>query len=116
MAELTPRGVALLACELALGKKGEDVQLLDLLELTDIADYFVIASGTSDVQVKAIADAIVEGLKRRGIVPLHIEGYGSLKWVLLDYITVVVHVFYHETRGYYDLESFWGDASRETFE
>jgi ribosome-associated protein len=113
---LTPRRVALLACEYALGKKAEDVLLMDLRELTDIADYFVIVSGTSEVQVKAIADAVVEGLEQEKVSPLHMEGYGSLTWVLIDYVSVIVHVFHDKTRSHYDLEGFWGDAPCEKFE
>jgi ribosome-associated protein len=115
VARITPRKAALLACEYALSKKAEGVLLMDLRELTDIADYFVLCSGTSEIQVKAIADAVVEGLENKGVSPLHVEGYASLRWVLLDYVSVVVHVFHAATREHYDLESFWGDAPSETF-
>jgi ribosome-associated protein len=116
VARITPRKAALLACEYALSKKAEGVLLMDLRELTDIADYFVICSGTSEIQVKAIADAVVKGLERYEVSPQHVEGYTSLRWVLLDYVSIVVHVFHAATREYYDLEGFWGDAPSETFE
>ena len=76
----------------------------------------VIASGTSDVQVRAIADAIVEGLKGDGETPWHVEGYEGKRWVLLDYVDVVIHVFDEETRDYYQLERLWGDAKFREFE
>ncbi len=116
MARITPRKAALLACEYALSKKAEGVLLIDLRQVTDIADYFVICSGTSEIQVKAIADAVVQGLEEDEVQPLHVEGYPSLRWVLLDYVSVVVHVFHAAAREYYDLESLWGDAPSETFE
>jgi ribosome-associated protein len=116
VARMTPRKAALLACEYALSKKAEDVLMMDLRKLTDIADYFVICSGTSEIQVKAIADAVAKGLEGHAVSPQHIEGYTSLRWVLLDYVSIVVHVFHVTAREYYDLESFWGDAPSESFE
>lgn len=103
------------AAELALTKKAENVVSMELKKLTSTCDYFVIASGTSDVQVKAIADAIVEGLKETGEKPWHVEGYEGKRWILLDYVDVVVHVFDEETRDYYQLERLWGDAPTEEF-
>ena len=90
--------------------------LLDLRSLTPATDYFVIASGESDVQVKAIAERIEERLKvEKGIRPWHVEGLRHGRWVLLDYVDFVVHVFHHEARSYYDLERLWADAPVETF-
>jgi len=77
--------------------------------LTTITDYFVIASGASDTQVKAIVDAVTEGLEPE-IKPWHIEGYNQLRWVLLDFVDVVVHVFQRQVRDYYDIERLWADA------
>ena len=77
--------------------------------LTTITDYFVIASGASDTQVKAIVDAVNEGLEPE-IKPWHIEGYNQLRWVLLDFVDVVVHVFQRQVRDYYDIERLWADA------
>lgn len=89
------------------------MKILDLRKLTDVADYFVICSGAVDVQIKSIADNISEGLKKHGVEVWHLEGYSALNWVLLDYVTVVVHIFKEETRRYYNLEMLWGDAPVE---
>jgi len=91
-------------------KKGYDVRILDLRELTSIADYFVICSADSDTQVKAIADEVDKSLRDEGIKSWHKEGYRVLYWVLLDYVDVVVHVFKKDAREYYKLEKLWGDA------
>lgn len=92
--------------------------LLDLRGLSPIADYFVIASGVGDVHVKAIADGVREGLLElpEKHKPWHVEGGDTLRWVLADYVHVVVHVFRRETRDYYALERFWGDAPQERIE
>lgn len=85
--------------------------VLDLEGLTDATDYFVIGSGTSDTQVRAIADNVIEVLEREGGgSPWHVEGLTAGRWVLLDYVDFVVHVFHHEMRRYYQLERLWGDA------
>lgn len=99
---------------LIFNKKGYDVKIMDLRNLTAIADYFVICSGDSDTQVKAIADEIDKELGNRGIKCWHKEGYNTLNWVLLDYFDVVVHVFRNESRHFYNLEKLWGDAPTET--
>jgi ribosome-associated protein len=91
-------------------KKAEDVVILDLGELTSAMDCFIIATGSSDVHVQAIADHVIDVLERDNIRPHHREGCESLKWILLDYIDVVVHVFQKETREFYGLERLWGDA------
>lgn len=91
-------------------KKGFDVKILDLREVTTMADYFVICSADSDTQVKAIADEIDKNLKDEGIRTWHKEGYKGLNWVLLDYVDVVVHIFKKDVRTYYNLERLWGDA------
>lgn len=75
-----------------------------------IADYFVIATGTSNTQVKALADEVEYRLKEKGVAPGHIEGYNSNSWVLLDYGSVVVHVFTQESRSFYDLDRLWQDG------
>ena len=95
--------------------KAEDVVLLDLRKLSPIADFFVVCSGMGETHVKAISDAVREGLAEREepSKAWHVEGYESLRWVLLDYVNVVVHVFQHRTRDYYSLEKFWGDAPME---
>ena len=102
--------------ELALSKKAENVLSMDLRGLTSACDIFVICTGTSDVQVKAIADAVKDGMTDDGEKPWHVEGTDGKRWILLDFVDVVVHVFNRETRDYYQLERLWGDAKFETFE
>jgi len=101
------------AADLALSKKAEDVVILDLRELSTVTDFFVICSGSSDTHIKAISDAIEEGLEAKGTRKWHIEGYTHKRWVLLDYVDVVVHVFHQKTREFYLLERLWGDAKIE---
>jgi ribosome-associated protein len=110
----TEAGLALArrAAELAHEKKAEDLVLLDLRPLGAVTDFFLLASGHSETQVKAIADHILETLGREGVDPWHREGVENRRWILLDYVDVVVHVFHHETREYYLLERLWGDAGR----
>ena len=96
--------------DLIFNKKGFDVKILDLRELTAMADYFVICSADSDTQVKAIADEIDKSLRDDGIRAWHKEGYKGLNWVLLDYVDVVAHIFKKDVRSYYNLERLWGDA------
>jgi len=96
--------------ELIFSKKGFDIKILDLRQLTPIADFFIICSADSDVQVRAIADEIDNRLHNEGIRLWHKEGYKSLNWVLLDYVDVVVHVFKKSVREFYNLERLWGDA------
>ena len=98
------------AARSALAKKARTPVALDLRELSGVCDYFFICSGASEVQVKAIAEAVEDGLRERGVRPWHIEGFESRRWVLLDYVEVVVHVFHEKTREYYMLDRLWGDA------
>jgi len=101
------------AAKLTLGKRAEDVIILDLRELDGVCDYFVLATGHSEVQVRAIADAVEEGMTVHGAKPWHSEGYEARRWILLDYVDVVVHVFHAKAREYYLLDKLWGDARRE---
>ncbi|MBT8338958.1 MAG: ribosome silencing factor [Desulfatitalea sp.] len=96
----------------ALGKKAENLVVLDVRGLTSIADVFIICHGRSNRQVEAIADHIQHFLRDRSIKPLSIEGKNDGHWVLMDYGHVVIHVFYEETRAFYDLEGLWVDARR----
>jgi len=111
--KLSSLALARKAGQLALSKKGFDVKILKLKSLSSVCDYFVIASGEADVQVKAIARAIDDGLREVGYKPYHREGEKEGRWILLDYIDVVVHVFYEPTRKFYALEKLWGDAPIE---
>lgn len=95
-----------------MAKKGRDVVALDLTELDAVADFFLICSGSSEVQVKAIAEAVDEKLREAGSRPWHVEGFEGRRWVLLDFVEVVVHVFHEKTREYYMLDRLWGDARR----
>lgn len=108
-----PLELARMAGRLALEKKGFDVRILKLKELSSVCDYFLIVSGDADIHVKAIAQAIIEGLKEAGERPMHVEGMVEGNWVLLDYIDVIVHVFKEPTRQFYSLERLWGDAPIE---
>ncbi len=96
--------------ELAEDKKASDIVLIDVHELTSLADYFVICSGGSERQLGAIADGIAEGCKADGFLPLGREGQAGAHWVLLDFGAVVVHVFAPPERDYYQIERFWSDA------
>jgi ribosome-associated protein len=97
-----------------LGKKAESVVVLDIRELTSIADAFIICSGRSNRQVSALADHVERFLKQEGIRPISVEGRREGHWVLMDYGHVIIHVFYMETRFFYDLEGLWVDAKRIT--
>lgn len=99
---------------LILSKKGSNIKILDLRNLTPIADYFVIASADSHIQVKAIVDEIDDKMRENGIKCHFKEGYNTANWVLLDYFDVVVHIFKNESRNFYNLEKLWGDAPIET--
>lgn len=102
--------VAKLAVQAVEEKKGFNPVTLDLRQLTPIADYFVITSGASTIQVQAIAERVEELLKENGVKLLHREGRQHDRWILLDYGGVVVHIFLEEERRFYDLERLWGDA------
>ncbi len=101
--------------EAAIGRKARDVVLLEVAGLTSFADAFVIATGTSDRHVRAVADAVVECAKQRGTPPLGVEGSDDAQWVLIDLNDVIVHVFQAEARSQYDLERLWGDAPSTAF-
>ncbi len=90
--------------------KAHHLVVLDLRGLSDATDYFVIASGTSDAHVRGIAEAVIEKLRRRGHRTHHIEGLNAGRWVLLDFVDFVVHVFHPELRSFYQLERLWSDA------
>lgn len=107
------QALAQFAARLTLEKRAEDVAILDLRELDGVCDYFVLATGHSEVQVRAIADAVEEGMAKHGAKPWHAEGYEARRWILLDYVDVVVHVFHAKAREYYLLDKLWGDARRE---
>jgi len=96
--------------EILLDKKANDVDLIKIENLTILADYFVLCTGTSTTHIKTLADEVIEKLKEEGIECHHIEGYESSKWILLDYSSVIVHIFHEEERKYYNLERLWSDG------
>lgn len=95
-----------------ISKKANDVVILDLKKITSATDHFVICSADSDTQVKAIADAVIDGMDQLGVRVWHNEGYRALTWIILDYVDVVAHIFHKETRFFYNLERLWGDAKK----
>lgn len=100
-----------LAVQALQDKKGEDVKIIDIREISVLADYFVIASGSNGNQVQAMADNVEEMLGKAGYVSAQIEGYDSANWILMDYKDIIVHIFCREDRLFYDLERIWRDGS-----
>lgn len=98
------------AAQVLLDNKANDVVMLDLRPVSDMADFFIVASGTSDTHVRATAGHVVETLKKEGIRVHSVEGMEQGRWVLLDYVDFVVHVFHPTLRTFYQLERLWGDA------
>ena len=107
---MTPYEIAIEAAKALDTKIGADIKVLRVGDLTVIADYFVIGSGASTTQVKAMADEVDFALTQKGVKPIHIEGKGDGGWMLLDFGSVMVHVFMDSTREYYSLERLWADA------
>lgn len=108
------RDLARLAVEAMQSKKAVDITVIDVRNVSGVTDYFVIGTGGSDMQVRAIAEAVREQVKEQtGERPWKREGTQHNQWVVLDYVNVVVHVFDRERRAYYDLERLWGDAPSE---
>lgn len=95
-------------------KKAKDITAIEIKDLTTLGDYFIIASGSSSTQVKALCDAVEDGMTSLGFEPLRVEGYQSGMWVVLDYTDVIVHLFYEQTREFYSLERLWADAPKVT--
>ena len=107
-----PKEMALLAAKALSDKKGREIQVLEIGELTTLADYFVIATGSSNTQINALVDNVEKVMAEEAEEqPLHREGYRGGTWVLLDYGSVIVHVFTQEAHDYYDLEHLWADAT-----
>ncbi|MHB1415025.1 MAG: ribosome silencing factor [Chloroflexota bacterium] len=96
--------------DIAADHKAEDILLLDMRPASYVADYFVLCTGTSDRQIRALADEIREALAKDGQRPLHIEGTAESGWILMDYGAVVVHIFSQEERAYYGLDRLWREA------
>ncbi|HEX3867621.1 MAG TPA: ribosome silencing factor [Gemmatimonadaceae bacterium] len=103
-------GLAQHAAEIALDTKAVDVVMLDLRPVSDMTDYFIIASGTSDTHVRAIGEHVIAEMKKFGARAHHVEGLEKGRWVLIDFVDFVVHVFHPMLRSFYQLERLWADA------
>jgi ribosome-associated protein len=113
---MTPEEIAYAVAGFAVDRKALDIVQLDLKGIIGYTDYFLICSGRSERQTKAIHDAIHEGMKsEHGILPRRVEGLPGARWILMDYLDVVVHVFTPEAREFYRLEQLWGEAPARTF-
>ncbi|MFC1739122.1 ribosome silencing factor [Planctomycetota bacterium] len=106
------KSLALAAAEVALGRHCQDVVVLDLRDISPATDYFVIATGSSDRQMRTVSDEISKAAREKGFERFGRAGYEQGRWILLDFIDVVVHIFSQTYREYYDLELLWGDARR----
>ena len=106
---MTPKELLFSAVKILDKKKGMDIKALEITELTSVADYFLLVTGTSSTHIRALADEVDEELSKLGVQPDHIEGK-STGWILLDYKSVVVHIFTQSDRELFNLEKLWGDA------
>ena len=114
---LSPERLATVIAAHAADRKAMDITILDLRGVSGFTDFFVVATGNTDRQTKAISDAIHYGLKKHeGLLPRRIEGEQAATWILMDYLDVVVHVFTPDTRAFYRLETLWGDVPRRDFD
>lgn len=107
---LTSKEMARIAVESLEEKKAIDVRVIDISEVSTIADYFIIGEGSNRNQVQAIADEVEEALGRAGINPKQIEGYPTANWILMDYRDIIIHIFDTENRQFYNLEHIWKDG------
>ncbi len=104
------REMTRLAIKALEDKKGNDIRVIDIQDVSIIADYFIIASGSNRNQVQTMADNVEEVLGRSGYEPRQLEGYGTATWILMDYNDIIVHIFSEEDRLFYDLERIWRDG------
>ena len=104
------------ATVLAADRKGADMLAMDLRGISNATDFFLLVSGTSDQHVRSIAEHIIEELKKEDVRPSHVEGLRAGRWVLIDYIDFVVHVFHPAARDFYQLERLWGDAPAQALD
>lgn len=116
MAEHAAKEMVKLAYDALLEKKAEDVKIIDIADVSVVADYFIIASGTNRNQVQAMADEVEEVLHKAGYPARQTEGYRTANWILIDYGDIIVHVFDSENRIFYDLERIWRDGKDVTIE
>ena len=114
---MTPEQTAAAIAQYASDRKALEIVQLDLRGMIDYTDYFVICTGRTDRQTKAIHDGIHQGMKsEHGVLPRRVEGFPEARWILMDYLDVLVHVFTPEIRDYYRLEQLWGDAPSRRYE
>ena len=110
---MTPKELAIIAAKALDDKKGQEIAVIEITDQTTLADYFVIATGNSSTQINALSGAVEKAMEEQGgEPPLHREGHRDGTWVLLDYGSVVVHIFSGEAREFYSLERLWGDGKR----
>ncbi|MBI2471925.1 MAG: ribosome silencing factor [Planctomycetes bacterium] len=109
---LDSKEIAILCAKIADAKKAEDILIFDVRKLTSITDFFVICNGFNERQLQSIASEIESRLHSHGIHGVGIEGYTNGRWILMDYVDVVIHLFDREMRHFYDLELLWGDAPK----
>ena len=107
---MTSKEMVKLAYDALSDKKGEDIKIIDIQQVSVLADYFIIADGNDPNQVQAMADNVEEALAKAGCVCRQIEGYQNANWILMDYKDVIVHIFCREDRLFYDLERIWRDG------
>ena len=107
---LQAREIVDLCVEFMKSKKAQDILIIDVRGVTDTTDYFVLCTGMSSMQVRAICEAVTEGMEERQESAWHVEGFEERQWVLVDFVDVVVHVFQPEVREFYSLERLWGDG------
>ena len=108
---MTSKELAKLACDALDDKKALEIKVINIENVSTLADYFIIASGTNHTQVQAMADNVDETLGRAGYEPKQIEGYQNANWILMDYRDIVIHIFDEENRLFYDLERIWRDGT-----
>lgn len=116
MVDHNTKNFAILALEALEDKKAEDISIIDISEVSVIADYFIIAAGKNKNQIQALSDAVDEKLGRAGLPLRQIEGYNNANWILLDFGDIIVHVFDKENRLFYDLERIWRDGKQMDLE
>lgn len=91
-------------------KKGEDITVIDISEVSPISDYFILATGSNRSQIQAMADSVEENMHKKGFHLKQVEGYDAANWILMDFVDIVVHIFDRESRSFYDLERIWKDG------
>ena len=107
---MNTKEIALLAIDALEDKKAEDIRIIDISEISTIADYFIIADGSNKSQIQAMADNVSERLGRVGVTVRQIEGYQNANWILMDFQDIIIHIFDRENRLFYDLERIWRDG------